>query len=152
MRKQFFQILEELAKKDKDIILIVDDLGFGYYENFKKKFPKQFINAGIIEQSIIGIACGLAIAGKKPYCYGALPFMLFRPYEFIRNDVAYNNLPVKIIAYGSTGFLGFTHNLEGKENEEDLLKNLPNIERHYPKNEKELKKALLRNKPQFIKI
>ena len=156
MRRQFFKSLIELAKKDKDIIFLTDDLGFGYFEEYKKKFPKQFINCGIIEESIIGIAAGLALAGKKPYCYGTSIFILLRPYEFIRNDICYANLNVKIIGYSMTGFLGFTHNLKRKENEEDLLKNLPNIQRYYPKTEKELKKAMIKSyknkKPTFIRI
>ena len=152
MRKQFFKILIEIAKNDSDVCLLVDDLGFGHYEEFRKKFPKQFINAGIIEQSIIGIAAGLALGGKKPFCYGTIPFVLMRPYEQIRDDVAYQNLNVKIAGYSMPGFIGFTHNLEGKENEEDLLKNLPNIKRHYPKTEKELKKAMASNGPAYVHL
>ena len=156
MRKQFFDSLIELARKDKDIIFLTDDLGFGYFEEFKDKFPKRFINCGIIEQSMIGIAAGLALGGKKPYCYGTIPFVLMRPYEQIRDDVAYANLNVKIIGYGMSGFIGFTHNLEGKENVKDLLKNLPNIKLYEPEDEIELKRSMVKSyknkKPAFIKI
>ena len=155
-RKIFWDTILEIARCDKDVIILTDDLGFGFYEEFKKKFPKQIINCGIIEQSMIGIAAGLALGGKKPYCYGTIPFVLMRPYEQIRNDVCYNNLNVKIIGYSMSEFIGFSHNLENNENEEDLLKNLPNIERYYPQNQEELEKVLVssykNNKPTYIRL
>ena len=156
MRKHFFKYLIKLAKKDPKIMFLTDDLGFGHFEEFRELFPKQFINCGITEQSMIGIAAGLACGGMKPYCYGTIPFVLMRPYEQLRDDVAYANLNVKIIGYGMSGFIGFTHNLEGKENVKDLLKNLPNIKLYEPKNEKQLAKAMVEShknkKPAFIKI
>jgi len=156
MRKQFFRSLIKLAEKDKSIIFLTDDLGFGFFEEFRDKFPDRFCNCGIIEQSMTGIAAGLALGGKKPYIYGTIPFVLMRNYEQIRDDIAYANLNVKIIGYSMSGFIGFTHNLEGKENEEDLLKNLPNIKRYYPKNPKEVEKVMLKsysnNKPSFIRL
>jgi transketolase len=155
MRKQFFSTLLQMAREDKSIILLVDDLGFGYREEFERLRPKQIINCGLTEQSMIGIAAGLALGGKKPYCYGTIPFVLMRTYEQIRDDVAYQNLNVKIIGYSMPGFIGFTHNLMGKENEEDLLKNL-NMKRYYPKNEKELvkdlKKSYKNKKPAYLRL
>jgi transketolase len=132
MRTQFFKFLGKLAEKDKKIIFLTGDLGFGYFEEFRDKFPNQFINCGTIEQSMVGIAAGLAKAGKKPYVYSTAPFILFRAYEQLRNDVAYQNLNVKLIGVSVSGFLGFSHNLQGKENEYDLLKNLPNIKYYEP--------------------
>ena len=104
----------ELARKDENIMFLTDDLGFGFFEEFKNRFPKQFINCGVIEQSMTGIAAGLALGGKKPYIYGTIPFVLMRNYEQIRDDIAYANLNVKIIGYSMSGFIGFTHNLEKK--------------------------------------
>jgi len=155
-RKEFFKILCELAKKDKDIIFLTGDLGYSFFEEFQDKFPKQFINCGVIEQSMVGIAAGLALSGKKPYCYSTVPFLLYRALEQIRSDVCYQNLNVKFVGVSISGFVGFSHNLGGKENEEDLLKNLPNIKRYYPKTEKELKSALLKmyksNNPAYIRL
>jgi len=131
-------------------------LGYSFFEEFQDKFPKQFINCGVIEQSMVGIAAGLALSGKKPYCYSTVPFLLYRALEQIRSDVCYQNLNVKFVGVSVSGFVGFSHNLEGKENEEDLLKNLPNIKRYYPKKEKELKSVLLKmyksNNPAYIKL
>lgn len=111
-------------------------------EEFQKALPRQFINCGIAEQNLVGVASGLALKGKKPYCYSGAIFVLMRTYEQVRNNVAYNNLNVKLVGTKASPFLGFTHNFGEKENEEDLLKNLPNIKRYYPKNEEQLKKAM----------
>jgi transketolase len=152
LRKQFFNEMCKIAEKDKDVILLTGDLGYSFCEEYSHKFPKQFINCGCIEQSMVGIASGMALGGKKPYVYSGVPFLLMRAYEQVRDDVAYNNLNVKLCGTGASGFLGFSHNLLGNENTEDLLKNLPNIKRFYPENEEELKTALLSEGPAFIKL
>lgn len=143
-------------KKDKNVFFLTGDLGFSFFEEVKEKFPDRFINCGIMEQSMVGIAAGLALSGKKPYCYSTAPFLVYRALEQIRDDVCYQNLNVKFTGVAISGFIGFTHNLEGKENEEDLLKNLPNIKRYYPKNETELKNNLLKmyksKNPAYIKL
>ena len=158
-RGVFLETLESLAKKDKKVILIVGDVGFSYMQIFQKKYPKQFINAGITEQSFMGIAAGLAKSGFKPYVYSMIPFVLMRNYEQLRNDVCYNNANVKLV--GATGnihyrFQGMSHNLMGKENEEDLLKNLPNIKRYYPKNTDQVHNIVLETykntKPTYIRL
>lgn len=156
MRKAFFRELEKIMDIDKNVCLLTDDLGYSFIEKVQVKFPDRVTNCGVMEQTMIGIAAGLAIEGKKPYCYGTIPFIIMRPYEQVRDDVCYQNLNVKLIGTSHSGFLGFTHNLEKKENEEDLLKNLPNIERYYPKDELELKKAMIESyqnkKPSYIKL
>ena len=155
-RREFFKILYELAKKDKDIIFLTGDLGYSFFEDFQDKFPKQFINCGVMEQTMVGMASGLALSGKKPYCYSTTPFLVYRALEQIRDDVCYQNLNVKFIGVSTSGFIGFTHNLEGRENEEDLLKNLPSIERYYPKTGEEVKECVFKtyksNKPTYIKL
>ena len=134
--------------------MLTGDLGFNFIEEYAKRFPKQYINCGVIEQSMVGIACGLALSGKKPYVYSGTIFLLFRAYEQIRDDVCYNNLNVKLVGTGASQFLGFSHNLQNKENEEDLLKNLPNLVREYPKDEKELWSVMKKKnkKPTFIRL
>lgn len=127
LRRQFFWEILKLAKEDPDIIVLTGDLGYSFYEEFARELPDQFINCGCIEQSMIGIAAGLALAGKKPYVYSGTIFLVCRAYEQIRDDVAYANLNVKLIGTGASGFLGFTHNWNEQENELDLLKNLPNL-------------------------
>lgn len=129
MRKQFFNLLAEKAKHDPYIILLVGDMGYSYVEKFADKYPNQYINCGLTEQSMIGIACGLADMGFKPYVYSTVNFLIFRSYEQIRNDVCYMNRNVKLV--GSLGGeacrkLGFTHNIEEDE-DYGILENLPNM-------------------------
>ena len=155
MRKQFWKTISELAKKDKSIIVLVGDLGYSFMEPFAKKYPKQFINCGIIEQSMVDIASGLAMAGKKPYVYSATPFLLFRAFEQVRDDIAYNNTNVKLIGTGASQFLGFTHNIV---EDEDLtvLSKLPNIKTFAPYSPEELDELLKEvnniNGPVYVRI
>jgi|SRR3989344_997613 len=158
-RGVFMETLEQLAKKDKRVILIVGDVGFSYMQIFQKKYPKQYINTGVTEQSFMGIAAGLAKSGFKPYIYSMVPFIIMRNYEQLRNDVCYGNANVKMVgAQGSVHyrFQGMSHNLLGKENEEDLLKNLPNIERFYPESTQEVRNIVLETykntKPTYIRL
>ncbi len=127
MRKAFIKTLTELAKKDERIYVLTGDLGFKVFEEFAKKFPERFINCGVAEQNMMGVAAGLAMSGKKPYVYSIVPFVTLRCLEQIRNDVCYQNLDVKIIGIGggfSYGTLGATHSVM-----EDVavLRALPNM-------------------------
>jgi len=158
LRISFVKTLMELAKKDKDIFLLNDDTGFNLFEDFEKKFPDQYINCGIIEQTYMGIAAGLAQSGKRPYVYGIIPFAIMRCYEQLRTDVCYHNANVKIVAVGGYQyyrFLGFTHNIE-KNEDIKILKHLPNLKIHIPKNSKEVEKVIRqeykRKGPAYIRL
>lgn len=140
LRETFVKKLMELAEKDKDIILLNDDTGFNLFEEFVRKFPKQYINCGITEQTIMGIAAGLAQSKKKVYVYGIIPFVIMRCYEQLRDDVCYHNANVTIIGVGGYQyyrFLGFTHNIEEDEDIK-ILSYLPNIKIYIPKNPEEV--------------
>lgn len=152
LRKAFWKEILEIARKNKDVILLTGDLGYSFCEEFQKELPNQFINAGCAEQNMVGVAAGLARGSKKPYIYSNSIFILMRTYEQVRDDIAYPNLDVKLIGTGASGFLGFTHNLGVFETESDLLKNLPNIRCAYPENNIELARALELNGPIFIRI
>lgn len=128
-RKVFVDWLSEIAKEDDKVILIVADVGFSYIEDFARDFPKQFLNVGVTEQSMTGIAAGLALSGFKPYVYSMIPFVTMRNYEQLRNDVCYHNANVKMLGVqGSVHykFLGFSHNMIGQEDEK-ILTDLPNL-------------------------
>jgi len=110
MRNSFIRALEEHAQLNT--VLVVGDLGFGVVENFQKKFPKQFINAGVAEQNMTGLAAGLALTGKKVFTYSIANFTILRPLEQIRNDIAYHDLNVTMVSVGgglAYGPLGFSH-------------------------------------------
>jgi transketolase len=158
MRKAFIEALTRLCEKDPRIILVVGDVGFSFLEDFKKRFPKQFLNCGIMEQTMMGFVAGLAQAGFKPYVYTMSNFILLRPLEQLRNDICYANVDVKLISVkGSEAykFLGMSHNLYGTE-EADILKNLPNIESYFPTTEEETTKIIeetyKNNKPTYIRL
>lgn len=141
MRKIFFDELCKLAEQDKDVLFLTGDLGYSFFEGFRDRYPKQFNNCGCIEQSMIGIAAGLSLAGKKPYVYSTIPFLLFRPFEQVRDDLAYQNMNVKLIGVAMSGFIGFTHEIA--ENEDvKVIGHLPNFKIYIPKNEEELRKNI----------
>lgn len=154
-RNIFFKTLEELMEKDKDIMFLTDDLGYSYMEKIQEKFPEQFINCGCIEQSMIGIAVGMAMAGKKPYVYGTTPFILFRPLEQVRNDIAQMGFNIKLIGVAHSGFLGFTHNLLHEKEDVVICKNIK-LKSYIPKTLKRVHDIILEtyksNKPVYIRL
>lgn len=112
MRQAFIDTLTELAETDKSLYLLTADMGFGLVEQFATRFPKQYINVGVAEQNMIGVATGLALKGKRVFCYSIGNFPTMRCLEQIRNDVCYHNLPVCIVSGGAGlwyGALGMTH-------------------------------------------
>ncbi|MBF0544815.1 MAG: transketolase [Candidatus Riflebacteria bacterium] len=127
MRSAFFAKLEELAAQDDRICLIVGDLGFGVVNSFRKRFPSRFLNAGVAEQNMTGLAAGMALMGKVVFTYSIGNFSTLRCLEQIRNDVCYHNLNVKIVCVGggvSYGAVGATHHAT-----QDLaiMRSLPNM-------------------------
>lgn len=112
MRKTFINTLVEVAKNDERIFLVCPDIGYSVLEVFRDQFPDRFINVGVAEQNAISIASGLALTGYIPYVYTIMPFVVMRPYEQIRIDVAYMNTNVRIVGVGagfSYGAAGATH-------------------------------------------
>lgn len=128
LRKNFFNLMADAAKKDKKFHLLVGDLGYSFYEEYAERFPDQFTNAGIAEQSMIGIAAGMAREGMKPVVYSSAIFLVMRALEQIRDDICYPNLNVKLIGTGAAEFLGFTHVQNPKNECKLILENFPNID------------------------
>ncbi|HWB27261.1 MAG TPA: transketolase C-terminal domain-containing protein [Chitinophagaceae bacterium] len=109
----FAQTLEEIATTDRDIVVVTSDSrGSGKLVNYSKKFPAQIIEVGIAEQNLVGVAAGLASAGKKVFAVSPACFLTARALEQIKNDVAYSDSPVKLVGISagvSYGALGSTH-------------------------------------------
>lgn len=127
MRTTFVNTLTALAKEDPSIWLLTGDLGFTVLERFRDELPEQYLNAGVAEQNMVGVAAGLAMTGKRVFVYSIVPFATFRCFEHIRNDVCYHELPVCIVGVGggySYGHMGSTHHAL-----EDIaaLRALPNM-------------------------
>lgn len=156
MRKTFINTLIDLARKDKDIVLITPDMGFSVLEPFFEEFPERAINCGIAEQNAVSIASGLALMDKKPYVYTIIPFLTGRAYEQVRLEVAYMNTNVKLIGIGA----GFTYGAAGATHHaiEDisLMRTLPNMTVCCPgdNNEAEqiIRETVKNNKPMYIRI
>src|SRR5215210_3868440 len=100
MRNNFLSTLLELAEKDDQIWLLCGDLGYSVLEPFAERYPNRFINMGVAEQNMAGVAAGLAMAGKTVFIYSIANFPIMRCLEQIRNDICYHNLNVKIVAVG----------------------------------------------------
>jgi transketolase len=112
MRTAFIKELQAQARLHHDIFLVVGDLGFSVVEDFATEFPDRFLNAGIAEQNMTGVAAGLAAEGYHVFVYSIANFPTFRCLEQIRNDVAYHHLPVTVVSVGAGmayGSLGYSH-------------------------------------------
>ena len=142
MRKIFINELINAAKKNKKIILVVNDLGYGIVEKFAKLFPNQFINAGVAEQNMMGLAAGLALDNNHVFVYSIGNFPTFRCAEQIRNDVDYHNLPVTIVNVGSGisyGNLGYSHH---SIQDYALIRSMPNFLISSPTNADQVRQSL----------
>jgi len=128
VRDAFIKELTSLAQNNPDTVLITGDLGFGVLNEFSEPFPNQFINAGVAEQNMTAIACGMAMEGCKVFTYSIGNFPTLRCLEQIRNDICYHNADVTIVSVGggfSYGQLGMSHFAT-----EDLaiMRSLPNMQ------------------------
>ena len=127
MRKVFNQELLKIARRDPRIFMVLADIGYGEIEPFAEALPDRFINCGVAEQNMTGVACGVALAGNIAITYSIANFPTLRCLEQVRNDVCYHNANVKIVIIGggmAYGPLGVSHH-----STEDLaiMRALPNL-------------------------
>ncbi len=126
MRTAFVRELEILMKNE-NTYLLTGDLGFSVFENIKEMHPDRYINMGVAEQSMLGMAAGMALTGRNVFVYSIIPFLIYRPFEQLRNDICYQNLPVRLVGVGA-GFsysdAGFTHH---SIEDYGILCSLPNL-------------------------
>lgn len=116
MRNTFSETLYECAKADPSIYIVVADISpAGSMAKFQTEYPERFINVGVAEQVMIGMAAGLALKGCQPFAYTIATFSLYRPFEMVRNDLGYQNLPVTVVGMGAGviySTLGGTHHTQ----------------------------------------
>ena len=127
MRDSFVRTITALAESDPRIVLITGDLGFGVLSDFAERFPKQYLNAGVAEQNMTALACGMALEGRIVFTYSIANFPTLRCLEHLRNDICYHNAKVTVVSIGggfSYGQLGMSHHAT-----EDLaiIRALPNM-------------------------
>ena len=153
MRRTFGKIITELADKDERIYVLVGDIGYRVFDEFRENHSDRFINMGICEQSIIGVSAGMALEGLKPWVYTITPFLIERPFEQIKLDIDQQNVNVKLVGFADYPTLGPTHTeLEGKK----LMKLFKNISSFFPENGDETEmmtyQAHEENGPAFISL
>lgn len=127
MRNTFMDTIIDASASRDDIFIISGDAGLGVFDTFKEEHPDRFLNLGAAEQNMISFAAGMAITGFKVVVYNIIPFVLYRCYEQVRNDICYQNLPVILVGIGS----GLTYSPQGMTHYsvEDigLARTLPNL-------------------------
>ena len=101
MRNAFASAITQLASLDQRVVLLAGDIGNKLFDDFKDRFPSRFYNCGVAEQNMLGVAAGLAHTGMRPFVYTIAPFVAYRPYEQVRTDICYPDLPVVITAVGA---------------------------------------------------
>ena len=138
MRRDFSKLLYDQMAVDSDINLITGDLGYGLWDKIRLDYDDRFFNVASSEQLMMGTAVGMAMDHKKPVVYSITPFLLYRPFELIRNYLNHEQIPVKLVGGGRNkdyGYLGFSH---WAEDDLSVMSCFENIITHHPKDVKEL--------------
>lgn len=156
MRAYFAECIHKHMKKNKNIYVIVNDLGYRMWDKIREEFPDRFINVGAAEQTLIGVSIGLALSNKIPIVYSITTFLLYRPFETIRNYINYEKIPVKLIGSGrNKDYIhdGISH---WAEEDRQVMAILKNIKSYWPKDTKEISKLVNKllkdNKPYYINL
>ena len=153
MRRRFGKVVAELADRDENIVVLVGDIGYRVFDEFRDKHPDRFINLGICEQSMIGVSAGMALEGLKPWVYTITPFLIERPFEQVKLDIDQQNVNVKLVGYADYATLGPTH---GELNGDKLMQLFSNITSFFPKDGNETQsmmyEAYAKNGPAFISL
>ncbi|MEM3192036.1 MAG: transketolase C-terminal domain-containing protein [Candidatus Parvarchaeota archaeon] len=126
MRNRFAKEIEKKIEEGNTYIL-TGDLGFSVFERIKERFPDKYIDIGLSEQNMIGVAAGMSIAGQNVFVYSIIPFLIYRAFEQVRDDVCYQNLPVRMVGVGAGlaySDAGFTHQAI---EDYGIMKTLPNV-------------------------
>lgn len=142
MRKTFQRVVAEQLEKNKDIHLLLGDIGVFGFSGSMEKFPGRVLNMGIMEQSMIGFAAGIAASGGLPVVHTIAPFLVERPLEQLKIDFGYHGLPGKFISVGGSfeySKLGATHHCPG---DVEIISSIPNAEVWCPAGEQDLEKIL----------
>lgn len=156
MRACFADCIYKHMKKNENIYVVVNDLGYKMWDKIRADFPDRFINVGAAEQTQIGVAVGLALSNKIPIVYSITTFLLYRPFETIRNYLHYDKIPVKLI--GSGRDKEYVHDGISHWAEEDrqVMMIFNNIKSFWPDNVDEIpdlvKRMIKSNQPWYINL
>ena len=142
IRAHFAECIHKEMLKNDAIYVVVNDLGYKMWDPIRKDFPERFINVGAAEQTLIGVGIGLALSGKIPIVYSITSFLLYRPFETIRNYLHYEKIPVKLIGAGRDRDYvhdGISH---WAEEDKEVMKLLGNITSYWPEDQEEVTKLV----------
>lgn len=155
-RGYFAYYLYQEMKKNKDIWLIVGDLGYKVFDQHFKDFPERCLNTGAAEQAMMDISVGLALSGKIPFVYSITPFLLGRPFETIRTYINYERIPVKMVGSGRDKDYkqdGISH---WSEDDRKIMSNFKNIISLWPENKQQIEKIVndmvSNSKPYYLNL
>lgn len=154
MRKQFANFLHNEMAINENIYLLTGDLGYGLWDRIKIDYPDRFINFLSSEQLMVGAACGMAMEDKIPIVYSITPFVIYRPFEWIRNYLNHEKIPVKLVGGGRDkdyGYLGFSH---WAEEDIEVLKVFENISLYKPSTpeEKIFQQFIYNQSPSYLNL
>lgn len=154
MRKEFASFLHDEMSYNEKIVLLTGDLGYGLWDRIKIDYPDRFYNVMSSEQLMVGAATGLAMEGLIPLVYSITPFVLYRPFELLRNYLNHEQIPVKLIGGGRDkdyGYLGFSH---WAEEDIKVLSTLENIQLFKPENptKKLYREFLYNEQPSYLNL
>lgn len=156
MRKKLFELLLQEMRANENINFITPDMGYGFIEKIEEECCNQFFNIGASEQLAMGMGVGFAIEGKIPIVYSITPFLLYRPFEWIRIYLNHEKWPVKLIGTGRDNeYLedGFTH---WAHDDFKIMECFPNIDKYWPENDTELEKIFIEflysKKPAYLNV
>lgn len=145
-----------MMQSDDTIVVLTGDLGYGLFDNIRSTAPGRFINVGASEQLMLGAAAGLALQGKIPICYSITSFLIYRPFEFIRNYMQVEGIPIKLVGSGrDKDYLsaGYTHH---STEVKSILMQFPKIDLFFPEDIFELTEQIegfiYSKNPSFISL
>ena len=149
------QVHKRMAENNK-IWVLVNDLGYKMWDKVKFDYHDRFLNVGAAEQALMGIAVGLALEGKIPIVYSITTFLLYRPFETIRNYINYEKIPVKLIGSGRTRDYAHDGISHWAEEDKDVMGIFNNIEAKWPKTFEEIPRLvddmIKSEKPWYINL
>ena len=157
MRGYFAYELYKQMEKDEDIVLLMGDLGYGMFDEHRKAFPDRCYNTGACEFSMMAMAVGLSLAGKKPVVYSITPFLLYRPFEILRTYINYEKIPVIMVGGGRGKDYAHDGISHWADDDMDFMGQLQNIVSVFPLKKEEVTGALVKkilelDKPVYINL
>jgi transketolase len=141
MRKECAQLLLDEMSVNPNIRVVTADLGFGILDHIRNAYPDRFYNVGAAEQLMIGVAIGMAEEGLTPVCYSMSSFLLYRPFEFLRNYVDYEKINIKLLGSGRDKDYSHDGISHWAHDDRKVLSALPNIVEYRPEDLAELERA-----------